>query len=167
MCIAHLGVGVFAVGATVTNAYNLEIDRALRPGETLEAGGYQFVFKSVRESDGPNYIAEVGELEMRSDDGRLLAVLTPENRVYRLRSTPTTEAAIDVRFGRDVFVALGDPLGDNAWGIRVRIKPLISFVWFGAILMALGGIVALGERRRRPVEQKATAPVAPVAAEAS
>src|SRR5690606_34300499 len=80
MCIAHLGVGVFAVGATVTNAYNLEIDRALRPGETLEAGGYQIVFKGVRELDGPNYVADKGEFELRSGDGRMLAVLTPEVR---------------------------------------------------------------------------------------
>src|SRR5690606_12069318 len=113
MCIAHLGVGVFAVGATVTNAYNLEIDRALRPGETLDAGGYQFVFKGMRELDGPNYVADEGEFEMRTGEGRLLAVLTPEVRTYRVQTNPTTEAAIDVRFGRDVFVALGDPLGDN------------------------------------------------------
>ena len=167
MCIAHLGVGVFAVGACVTNAYNLEIDRALRPGETLEAGGYQVVFKNVRETEGPNYIADEGEFELRNGDGEMLAVLTPENRTYRVRSQTTTEAAIDVRFGRDVFVALADPLGDNAWGVRVRIKPLISFVWFGAMLMALGGVVALGERRRRPVEQRMSAPAEPLPAEAS
>jgi cytochrome c-type biogenesis protein CcmF len=167
MCIAHLGVGVFAVGASVTNAYNLEIDVAARPGDTLEAGGYQFVFKGVRELEGPNYLADEGEFELRSGDGRMLAVLTPQVRTYRVQQSPTTEAAIDVSPTRDVFLALGDPLGDNAWGVRIRIKPLISFVWFGAGIMALGGIVALTGGRRRTVEQKASAAVAPLPAEAT
>jgi cytochrome c-type biogenesis protein CcmF len=154
MCLAHFGVGVFMLGATVASAYNFERDFAARPGETIEAGGYEFVFKGVSEFEGPNFVADEGEFELRAD-GEVIAVLTPQVRTYRVQREPMTEAAIDSNLLRDVFVALGESLGEGAWSVRLRIKPLISFLWLGAGLMALGGLVAITDKRYRVAERQA------------
>jgi cytochrome c-type biogenesis protein CcmF len=153
MHLAHLGVGVFMLGATVASAYNFERDFAARPGDAIEAGGYEFVFNSVREIQGPNFVADEAEVEVR-DDGELIAVLQPQIRTYRVQREPMTEAAIDTNVLRDVFVALGEPLGDNAWSLRLRVKPLIALLWLGSGLMALGGLVALTDRRYRAVARQ-------------
>jgi cytochrome c-type biogenesis protein CcmF len=158
MCLAHFGVGVFMLGATVTSAYNFERDFAARPGDRIEAGGYEFVFNGIREVEGPNFVAEEGEFELR-DGGELVAVLEPQLRTYRVQTEPMTEAAIDANLLRDVFVALGEPLGDNAWSVRLRVKPLISLLWLGAALMALGGLVAISDKRYR-VAVRRTEPAA-------
>jgi cytochrome c-type biogenesis protein CcmF len=154
MCLAHFGVGVFMLGATVASAYNFERDFAARPGETIEAGGYEFVFKGVSELEGPNFVADEGEFELRAD-GEVIAVLTPQVRTYRVQREPMTEAAIDSNLLRDVFVALGESLGEGAWSVRLRIKPLISFLWLGAGLMALGGLVAITDKRYRVAARQA------------
>jgi cytochrome c-type biogenesis protein CcmF len=154
MCLAHFGVGVFMLGATVASAYNFERDFAARPGETIEAGGYEFVFKGVSEFEGPNFVADEGEFELRAD-GEVIAVLTPQVRTYRVQREPMTEAAIDSTLLRDVFVALGESLGEGAWSVRLRIKPLISFLWLGAGLMALGGLVAITDKRYRVAARQA------------
>jgi cytochrome c-type biogenesis protein CcmF len=148
MCLAHFGVGVFMLGATVASAYNFERDFAARPGDTIEAGGYEFVFKGVSEFEGPNFIADEGEFELRRG-GEAIAVLTPQVRTYRVQREPMTEAAIDSNLVRDVFVALGESLGEGAWSVRLRVKPLISFLWLGSGLMALGGLIAITDRRYR------------------
>jgi cytochrome c-type biogenesis protein CcmF len=148
MCLAHFGVGVFILGATVASAYNLELDTTAKPGDVLHAGGYDFVFRGLRKVDGPNFVADEGEIELRSG-GDLVAVLTPQKRVYRVQQSPMTEAAIDVHPTRDVFVALGDPLGNDAWSVRIQVKPLISFLWLGSALMGLGGLLAMTDRRYR------------------
>jgi len=162
MSLAHFGVGIFMLGATVTSAYNFERDFSARPGDRIEAGGYEFVFNGVRTVEGPNFIADEGEFELR-DDGELVAVLNPQTRVYRVQREPMTEAAIDSTVLRDVFVALGEPLGDNAWSVRLRVKPLILFLWLGSGLMALGGLVALTDRRYRLAARR-TEPAAAQAA---
>jgi cytochrome c-type biogenesis protein CcmF len=157
MCLAHFGVGVFILGATMVSAYNVETDLPARPGDRFEVGGYEIFFRGIRPVEGPNFSAEEGEFELRKD-GQIVSVLASQQRVYRVQQTPMTEAAIDVGIGRDVFIALGEPLGDNAWSVRIQVKPLISFLWLGAVLMALGGLVAITDRRyRRPV--RATEPV--------
>ena len=95
--------------------------------------------------------------------------VTSQQRVYRVQQTPMTEAAIDTRFGRDVFIALGEPLGDNAWSVRIQVKPLIRFLWLGSLLMVIGGLFAITDRRYRlPVRETAAADTgARPAAEAS
>ncbi len=148
MCLAHLGVGLFILGATVTSAFDTELDRGVRPGDTWEAGGYAFTFRGVRDVEGPNYDAVEGEFEVRRN-GELVTVLRPQQRVYRVQRNPMTEAAIDSALHRDVFIALGQSLGDNAWSVRVRVKPLISFLWLGALVMAFGGLVAVTDKRYR------------------
>ena len=164
MCLAHFGVGVFILGATMVSAYNVETDVPARPGDRFEVGGYEILFRSVRPVEGPNFSAEEGEFELRKD-GSVVSVLASQQRVYRVQQTPMTEAAIDTRIGRDVFVALGEPLGDNAWSVRIQVKPLIRFLWLGAVLMVLGGLVrdhgsalpSAGPRERAGAEAAAAA----------
>ena len=148
MTFAHLGLGIFILGATVTSSYNLETDMSATPGDRWEVGGYELVFRDIRRVDGPNFQATEGEFEVRRD-GRLITILNPQKRIYRVQTSPMTEAAIDVGWGRDLFVALGDPLGDGAWSLRVQVKPLIRFIWLGALIMAFGGLLAITDPRYR------------------
>jgi len=164
MSLAHFGVGVFMLGATVASAYNFERDFAARPGDTIEAGGYEIVFNGIRSVEGPNFVADEAEIELRDGD-ELIGILRPQVRTYRVQTEPMTEAAIDTNMLRDVFVALGEPLGDNAWSLRLRVKPLIRLLWIGAGLMALGGLVAVTDKRYRvAVRQPAPAAAQPVEA---
>ncbi len=153
MIVAHCGLGLFVLGVTVTSAYNIEIDESIRPGESLEIGSYELGFRGLRNVEGPNYRAVEGEFELRRD-GTLVTVLAPQKRVYNVQTSPMTEASIDSAWSRDVFVALGDSLGDGAWSVRLQYKPMIRFIWFGALVMALGGLLATTDRRYR----NATAP---------
>ena len=148
MYVAHLGVGLFILGATVTSSFDVELDSAVRPGDRWQAGAYEFVFRGLRNVEGPNFEAVEGEFEVRRG-GELVTVLSPQQRIYRVQQSPMTEAAIDAALHRDVFVALGQSLGDGAWSVRVRIKPLISFLWIGAIVMAFGGLLGVTDRRYR------------------
>ncbi len=146
MAIAHLGLGLFVLGATVTSSYSIEVDRRAVIGDRVSIAGLDFVFRGIRDVEGPNYQAVEGEFEVRRND-RLIAVLTPQKRVYRVQTSAMTEAAIDAAWYRDLFVALGEPLGADAWSIRVQYKPLIRFIWLGCLVMALGGLVASTDRR--------------------
>jgi cytochrome c-type biogenesis protein CcmF len=153
MFLAHLGVGLFIIGATVTSAFTIETDRAVRQGETWEAAGFDIEFIELKEVDGPNFTAIEGEFEVRRD-GEYVTTLRPQKRVYRVQTSPMTEAAIDGQWNRDVFVALGDDLGAGAWSVRVQYKPMIRFIWLGCIVMALGGLLAATDRRyRQPARQ--------------
>jgi len=156
MCLAHFGVGVFILGATMASAFKLETDVSAKPGDTVKAGGYEFLFRGVHRVQGPNFVADEGEFELRRD-GKLVTVLTPQKRVYRVQQNPMTEAAIDTRPTRDVFLALGEPLGNDAWSLRIQVKPMMNFLWFGSAFMALGGILAITDRRYRQLRQKQTA----------
>ncbi|MGE4657904.1 MAG: heme lyase CcmF/NrfE family subunit [Gammaproteobacteria bacterium] len=148
MMVAHLGVGIFILGATITSSYSIETDQARSPGDSWELAGYQFVFRATRDVLGPNYQAVEGEFEVWRN-GHLVTVLTPQKRVYRVQQSPMTEAAIQSGLHRDIFIALGDSLGGGAWSLRVQFKPLVRFLWVGAIIMALGGLLAASDRRYR------------------
>jgi cytochrome c-type biogenesis protein CcmF len=156
MCLAHLGVGVFILGATMVSSYEFEGDRSIAPGERFEAQGYEFVFRGTRDVTGPNYDAVEGEFELRRD-GRLITVMTPQKRIYRVQTNPMTQTAINAAPHRDILLSLGEPLGNGAWSLRVQVKPLVRFIWLGTLLMALGGILAMTDRRYRvPVREAAT-----------
>jgi cytochrome c-type biogenesis protein CcmF len=157
MCLAHFGVGVFILGATTVSAFTVEKDLAVRPGERFELGGYEITFTGVRPVEGPNYRAEEGQFELRKN-GELIDTLESQQRFYQVQQSSMTEAAIDSRVARDVFIALREPLGNDAWAVRVQVKPLIRFLWLGTMLMALGGIVAATDRRYRSAV-RATEPV--------
>jgi cytochrome c-type biogenesis protein CcmF len=156
MALAHLGVGMFVIGATAVEAFKIEKDLALSIGESATVGGYAFTFDSLREVEGPNYSALEAQVTV-SRDGDELTQLFPQKRVYRVQQNPMTEAGITVGWTRDLFVALGENLGGNLggnpdegrWSMRIQYKPMIRYVWLGALLMALGGLVAVCDRRYR------------------
>ncbi|MDH4313691.1 MAG: heme lyase CcmF/NrfE family subunit [Gammaproteobacteria bacterium] len=158
MSVAHLGLGLFVLGVTIVSAYTVEEDRRLVPGDSIEVAGYQFELRGLRQVDGPNYRALEGEVDVHRN-GEFVTQLRPQKRTYLVQQSPMTEAGIDAGWNRDLFVALGDPLGGDAWSVRIQYKPMIRFIWLGALVMALGGIIAASDRRYR-LSVKATEPAA-------
>jgi cytochrome c-type biogenesis protein CcmF len=148
MSVAHLGLGLFVLGVTVTTSFGLATDQRIAPGETARVGDYEIAFKGTQPVSGPNYQALRGEVTI-TRGGQPVGTLYPEKRVYAVRTSPMTEAGIDAGWSRDLFVALGDELGNGAWSVRLQYKPLVRFIWLGAIVMALGGLLAGTDRRYR------------------
>ena len=152
MLLAHTGVAVFLVGALLVEAFNVQREVALSPGQDLQVSGYTLRFEGVDHQQGPNYVADRGHVRVLHD-GRELALLHPEKRAYASGGQVMTEAGIHARVRGDVYVALGEPLGNNAWAVRVHIKPFVRWVWLGALLMALGGFVTAADRRFRRFQE--------------
>jgi len=148
MLLAHLGVAVFIAGVTMVKGYETDTDVRLDIGGTTELAGYRFKLVSVDEVKGPNYVAARGTFEV-TQGGTKVATLHPEKRIYTVQKMPMTEAAIDYGNFRHLYVALGEPLGANAWLVRVHYKPLIGWIWYGCLLMAFGGLLAATDRRYR------------------
>jgi cytochrome c-type biogenesis protein CcmF len=136
------------LGVTVTSSFTIETDQSISPGGTAVVGDYTVRFDSLREVQGPNYQALQGTMTILRGD-RIIATVYPEKRAYFVRSQPMTEAGIDGRWSRDLFVALGDDLGAGAWSVRIQYKPLIRFIWLGCLVMAAGGLLAATDRRYR------------------
>ncbi|WP_031432356.1 heme lyase CcmF/NrfE family subunit [Methylomarinum vadi] len=154
MTLAHFGIAVFVIGITFTSIYSVERDVRMAPGDKLDMSGYIFEFHGVKQTEGPNYLAEQGFLTV-TYDGKEVARLEPQKRVYRVQKMPMTEAAIDAGLFRDLFVAIGEPLGDQgAWSLRVYYKAFIRWIWLGALFMAGGGLLAIGDRRYRISHKK-------------
>ena len=149
MSVAHLGVGMFILGVTLTSAFNVETDMSMRSGQTLEVADHSFELRELRQVEGPNYSAVEGVIEIRRD-GEFVAEVRPQKRQYLVQKNWMTEAGIDVQWNKDLFIALGDQLGNNTWSVRIQYKPMIRFIWFGAIVMALGGLIAVTDRRYPP-----------------
>jgi cytochrome c-type biogenesis protein CcmF len=148
MTLAHLGIAVFIVGVTLVKGYETERDVRMAVGDTVTVGAYTFRFDGVRDVAGPNYQASRGSVDV-SRDGKSIETLHPEKRIYAAQQMPMTEAAIDSGILGDIYVSLGDPVGDGSWAVRVYDKPFVTWIWFGCILMALGGFIALTDRRYR------------------
>ncbi len=148
MAIAHAGVGVFAIGASGVESYKIEKDVALKPGMSFSIAGYDFRFVKAVDVRGPNYDAVQATVEVRHG-GKLVTTLLPQKRHFWVQQTDNSQAAISVNWARDLFVAMGNPLGEGAWSMRIQYKPLVRYIWLGAIVMALGGIVAATDRRYR------------------
>ena len=165
MSIAHLGVGLFVLGVTVVSAFSIETDRALRPGDSIEVGNYTYEMRELRDVQGPNYVAREAVVEARRD-GEFVAEVRPQKRQYLVQKSPMTEAGIDAGWNRDLFVALGDQIGQDTWSVRVQYKPMIRFIWLGCLVMALGGLIAASDRRYRmtaPAKETAKGAVAETA----
>ena len=155
MVLGHVGVAVFTVGVTLVSIYDTEKDVKLAPGDTYEMGGYSFTFQGVTEHRGPNYRASRGHIVIMRD-GVEVADLWPEKRIYNAQQMPMTEAGIDAGLTRDLFVALGEPIGsDGAWALRLYTKPFIRWIWLGCIIMVLGGLVSATDRRYRLQQKRA------------
>ena len=163
--VAHAGLGVTMVGVAGLMAWETEDIRVVQMGETVPLGRYELRLNDVSRVEGPNYISTMGDVTLLRG-GREIGTLYPEKRVYPIAQMPTTEAAINIGFWRDVYVVLGDPQVGGGWAMRSYIKPLANWIWGGSILMALGGLFSLLDRRYR-VAAGATrrAPAGGVAAE--
>jgi cytochrome c-type biogenesis protein CcmF len=149
MAVAHFGVGMFTLGATVASVYQAERDVSLAMGQSADVAGYKFKLTDMRMVEGPNYVARQAEVVISDAQGRVVATLHPQKRTYRVQQQPMTEAGIDVTWQRDLFVALGDDLGNGLWSLRLQYKPLIRYLWLGSLCMALGGLIAVTDRRYR------------------
>ncbi|MCL2523986.1 MAG: heme lyase CcmF/NrfE family subunit [Betaproteobacteria bacterium] len=152
MHLAHLGVAAFVVGVTMVMSFEEEKDVKMEVGETVTVAGYSFSFHGIQRVEGPNYVAARGLFDL-SRDGKLLRQLLPEKRNYHSSAMPMTEAAIDAGLWRDVYVSLGEPIDsdkpEGAWAVRVYYKPFVDWIWGGCLLMSLGGLLAMLDRRYR------------------
>ena len=148
MHLAHLGLAVCAIGVVLTSHQSSERDLRLAPGQSLELGGYQFVFEGAAHHEGPNFTSDKGTIRVLKGD-KQVSVLHPEKRLYTVQQMPMTEAGIDAGFTRDLYVALGEPLDNGAWAVRVHIKPFVRWIWLGALMMGFGGVLAACDRRYR------------------
>ncbi len=148
MLLAHFGVAVFIVGVTVVGTWQSENDVRMEVGDTAEAGGYTFRLDAVRLLQGPNYSSAEASLSV-TQNGQLIGVLRPERRIYSASRMAMTEVAIDRSAWRDLYIALGEPVSTTAWSVRLHHKPFVNWIWAGCVLMALGGLLAVRDRRYR------------------
>ncbi|HEV7747755.1 MAG TPA: heme lyase CcmF/NrfE family subunit [Pyrinomonadaceae bacterium] len=146
MQLAHLGVAVFIIGVTIVTGYQSEQDVRMGIGDTVDAGGYTFRFNKVSQIAGPNYQAAQAEIEV-SKNGEVRNTMYPEKRNYTATGNVMTETAIDSGVFRDLYISLGEPVSGGGWSVRVYYKPFVSWIWGGAVLMAMGGGLALSDRR--------------------
>jgi cytochrome c-type biogenesis protein CcmF len=159
MMLAHLGVAAFAFGVTMVKSYEVETDVRMGPGTVTTLAGYDFRMVSIQaDVAGPNYIATQALLEV-SRDGRPVATLHPQKRVYRVQQNPMTEAAVASNGLRDLYVSMGEALPGGDWVVRVQYKPFITWIWGGCLLMMLGGVVAASDPRYRTLRQARSAAV--------
>ncbi len=155
MLLAHAGVGVFIIGVTLVGGYQTEQDLRMEIGSSASAGGHDFKLVGLDEVRGPNYSAVRATFEV-SRDGRFVEFLHPEKRTYLASRMPMTEVAIDRGFLRDLYVSMGEPLdGGSAWSVRLYVKPFVNWIWGGCVLMALGGVLAVADRRYRLTSRRA------------
>jgi len=148
MSLAHFGVAVFIVGVTLVKGYETEKDVRMTPGSTVSVGGYSMRLDRFEDITGPNYTGVRGVVTVLKN-GRETDVMHPEKRMYNVQQMPMTEAAINTGFTRDLYVSLGEPVDGGAWVVRVYYKPFVDWIWGGAFLMALGGVLAVSDRRYR------------------
>ncbi|MGB2078533.1 MAG: heme lyase CcmF/NrfE family subunit [Vibrio sp.] len=154
MVLGHIGLAVSIIGIAMVQNYSIERDVRLSPGETFNLQGYQFDFKQLRDDNGSNYDGVVGDFEI-TQDGEYVTTLHAEKRFYHTAGSMMTEAAIDASLGRDLYIAMGEQLKneDNsqseAWAVRIYYKPYIRWIWLGAIIMSLGGLLAVTDKRYR------------------
>ena len=148
MTVAHLGLGLFVLSLTTVESFTQEHDVSLAKGASTSVGAYEFRFDGVKSIEGPNYQGVGGTVRV-TRHGEPLTVLYPEKRQYYVQHSTTTEAAIEMHYGSNVLVALGEDLGAGKWSVRIQVRPLVNLVWLAAFIMAVGGVIALTDRRYR------------------
>ena len=148
MFFGHLGMAVTIIGISCTQLYSIEKDVRMAAGDSVTFSDYTFTFEGTREANGPNYEGFKGVISV-SKDGKALPKLKAEKRLYLVQRMPMTEAAINAGVTRDLYAALGEQLNDGAWAIRLYYKPFIRWIWFGTLLMAIGGVIAMIDKRYR------------------
>ncbi len=151
MIWAHIGVAVTVIGVTMVANYSQEESIRMAPGESYQMADYRFEFVEAGQIEGPNYTADATRFRVFEGE-REIALLQPEKRRYLARGSVMTEAAIDAGLFRDVYVSMGEPLENGAWGMRLQVKPFMRWVWLGAIFMSIGGVMAMLDKRYRRVK---------------
>lgn len=155
MLVAHFGIGVFILGVTLVKGYETEQDVRMEINDVAQVDDLAFIFKGAKDVKGPNYIASQGTFMVNSGD-KTIGMLYPEKRFYPVQGATMTEADIDPGVFKDLYVSLGEPLENGAWSVRIYIKPFVQWIWAGCIIMALGGLLALCDRRYRVVNPVTT-----------
>ncbi|MEC7816476.1 MAG: heme lyase CcmF/NrfE family subunit [Pseudomonadota bacterium] len=148
MVLGHLGMAMVMAGATIVSNYGIERDVRMQPGDSAMIGDYQVVFTDIGDRRGPNFTAQYGSFDVFLD-GEFVVDLHPEKRNYPVGMSVMTEADIDAGFFRDVFIAIGERLSNDQWAIRLQYKPLVRWLWLGSLLMAIGGFLAIADKRYR------------------
>jgi len=160
MTLTHAGLAVLIAGMTASSAWKVESVQTQKIGETVTVAGYAFTLTGVQDVPGPNYTATQGTFHV-TRDGVSFAELQPEKRVYRQPPRPTTEAAIVSTFLGDVYAVIGDVNPAGGWVTRLYFNPLVPWMWAGCLIMVLGGLVSLSDRRHRigaPTRARAARP---------
>ena len=156
MSLAHIGLGLTVLGITVTSSYGLTQDKSLRFGQSTQVGDYIFQLNDIKEGAGPNYFSIIAEIQISTKDNEI-TVIYPEKRIYDLNSPAMTEAGIESNIARDLFVALGENVGDQTWSFHLQYKPLLRLIWIGPFVMIIGGLFRVyltrPLRRRKLVQQ--------------
>ena len=164
---AHFGVGVMLLGIVAVSAFEVEEITTVQPGETREVAGYSFTFEGLSPNIGPNFSEVVATFTVRQG-GQVLTVMEPSRRVYPARNFPTTEAAFyTVDLFSQIYISQGDPTGDGGTVVRFYHKPLVTLIWIGTLIMSLGGVLSLMDRRLRvgaPKRARNAKPVRPAPA---
>jgi cytochrome c-type biogenesis protein CcmF len=149
MAIAHVGFGAMVLGITFVSLFSVERDVRLAPGQSADVAQFRFQFDGIEPIQGPNYDADRGTIRVYRDDD-LVTTLYPEKRFYRGAQQLMTDASVRHSLSRDLYASLGEPIGDaGEWAIRLYVKPMMLWVWLGAVIMTLGGILAASDRRYR------------------
>jgi cytochrome c-type biogenesis protein CcmF len=162
MTVAHIGLGVFVLALTTVESFTTEHDVSLSKGAATAVGPYEFRFEGVKPIEGPNYEGVGGTVRV-SRNGTPLTVLYPQKRQFYVQRQVTTEAAIEMHYGSNLLVALGEDLGAGKWSVRIQVRPLVNLVWLAAFIMAVGGGIALTDRRYRLARTAEDGAVVPAA----
>jgi len=167
MTLAHAGLAIAMAGMTAAASWKVESVQTMQPGDSVELAGYTYRLDRVDQVQGPNYTSDMGQVTI-SREGRQIAQLTPEKRLYPVQQMPTTEAGIHTTGLADLYVVVGDPDDAGGWTVRIFHEPLVPWIWAGVLLMVLGGIVSLSDRRFRlgAPARRAKAPAGATAARA-
>jgi len=147
MFMAHLGLAIFILGATMVENSKTEKEIVVALNEKLDIKNYTFQFMNITESEGPNYTAVIGHFKVY-DNGEFLTDMYPEKRLYNSSEMPMTEAGIDAGFSRDLYITMGTLIDQDKWSVRIYHKPLIRLIWIGALMMVFGGIFSVLSKRK-------------------
>jgi cytochrome c-type biogenesis protein CcmF len=156
MQIAHTGLAICALGIGLSTVYDQSKELRMVPGDSAQVAAYRFDLVDINQHPGPNYLAYRGEVQVYRQN-QLVTVLFPEKRSYNAGGQVMTEAAIDASLTRDIYVSLGEPLPGGAWAVSLQVKPFVRCIWLGGLLLALGGLLAAGDRRYRRSRAKTQA----------
>ena len=161
MVIAHLGIAVTLIGVSLTSIYSIERDLRMEEHQTVSLMNYEFTMESLQKVKGPNYIADEALISV-TQNGEHIADMQPQKRRYYARGSVTTEVALQVSLFRDLYVAMGEPIDEKAWAMRVHIRPFVRWIWLGALMMAFGACLAVMDKRYRKQHGKINQNEAPL-----